>query len=174
MGSMYEKYLSMHEVPAGKVLEVLLKKKNMSQKTLASLSNEYPSRISAYIKGQRKFTIKASIALEKVLGIDIDGFFILIQTNHEIYNYITEQERKNHPDLTKLSKGLFWDTRIEKINWIRNKEWVVQRTFEYGNEQEIEEIIRFYGKETVRQLLSQIKSTWKSVARQNNYQKYIV
>lgn len=164
----------MEDVPAGKILEVILKTRNISQKELANMSNEYPQRISAYINGQRKFTIKASIAIEKALDIDIEGFFYKIQTNHDIYNYVMEEERKIHPDLSILSKGLFWDTRIEKINWIRNKEWVIKRAFEYGNDQEINEIIRFYGKDTIKSILPQIKSNWNSAVRNENYHKFIV
>lgn len=39
------------------------------------MSNEYPQRICDYIKGERKFTIKASISIEKALNINIEGFF---------------------------------------------------------------------------------------------------
>lgn len=170
----YEKYLLMEDVPAGKILEVILKKRNISQKELADMSNEYPQHICAYIRGKRKFTIKASIAIEKALGINIEGFFVKIQTNHDVYSFIMEEERKIHPDLSKLSKGLFWDTRIDKINWMRNKEWVIQRTFEYGNDVEINEIIRFYGKDAIREIISGIKSKWNSDIRNHNYQKYIV
>lgn len=164
----------MEDVPAGKILEHILKKMNMSQKELADISGLYPQRIRDYIKGERKFTVKASISVERALGIRIEGFFFRIQTNHEIYDFVMNEERKTHPDLSKLSKGLFWDTRIEKINWIRNKEWVIQRAFEYGNEQEITEIIRFYGKETIKQILPKIKSSWHGDIRNKNYQKYIL
>lgn len=122
------------------------------------MSNEYPQRICDYIKGERKFTIKASISIEKALNINIEGFFFKIQANHDIYTFIMKEERKKHPDLSKLSKGLFWDTRIDKINWIRNKEWVIQRAFEYGNDIEIKEIIRFYGIETIKQVIPNIKT----------------
>lgn len=96
-----------------------------------------------------------------------------IQTNHDIYNYVMAQERAIHPDLTKISKGLFWDTKIEMINWIRNKEWVIQRTLEYGNEIEIKEIIRFYGTDTIKQIFPNIKSEWNSDKRNQNFEKYI-
>lgn len=46
----YEKYLMMSDVPAGKILEVILSRKNISQKELADMSNEYPQRIHDYIK----------------------------------------------------------------------------------------------------------------------------
>ena len=45
MNIKYEKYLSMEDVPAGKILDVILKKRNISQKKLAHMSNEYPQRI---------------------------------------------------------------------------------------------------------------------------------
>lgn len=164
----------MEDVPAGKILEVILKKKNLTQRELAALSDQYPQRIYEYIKGKRKFTIKASLALEKALEIDIKGFFFKIQTNHEIYKVVNEAELFIRPDLTKLSKGLFWDTRIEKINWIRNKKWVIKRVFEYGNDQEIEEIVRFYGMDTIKSVFPLIKNSWNSEQRNKNYQKHIL
>ncbi len=173
MNIKYEKYLKMPDVPAGKILETVLKKKGMTQSELAHQSGEYATRISEYINGKRKFTIKSSYTLEHALDIDINGFFVLIQTNHEIYSYRMEKERETHPDFNKLSKALFWDTRIEKINWLRNKDWAIRRTFEYGNEQEINEIIRFYGKETVSESLSKISSDWNSQIRKHNYLKYL-
>ena len=170
---MYEKYLSMQSVPAGKILETILKKKNITQKELAVMLNEYPQRIYDLIKGNRKFKVKISLAIEKVLERDIEGFFVKLQTNHEIYEYVTGLELQIQPDLTKLSKALFWDTRIEKINWIKNKTWVIKRTFEYGNDQEIKEIIRFYGKETIKTILFQLGSHCNQEIRAKNYQKYI-
>lgn len=64
---MYEKYLSMQSVPAGKILEAILKKKNITQKELAVMLNEYPQRIYDLIKGNRKFNIKTSLVIEKAL-----------------------------------------------------------------------------------------------------------
>jgi len=170
---MYEKYLSMQSVPAGKILEAILKKKGITQKELADISNEYPQRIYEFIKGKRKFTIKSSLSIEKALGIDIQGFFIKLQTNNEIYSYVTNEELLIHPDLSKFSKSLFWDTRIEKINWLKNKEWIIKRTFEYGNKQEIEEIMKFYGKDTVKSILPQINDSWNKERRIKNVQKYL-
>ena len=173
MRNPYEKYLSMNDVPAGKILEVILKKKGWTQKELSLASKEYPQRINDYINGKRKFTMSSSFAIEKALQIEIHGFFMKIQCNHEIYEYAMAEERKIHPDLTKLSHGLFWDTRIEKINWNQNKEWVIQRTFEYGNPEEITEIIRFYGAKIVKEILQNIKSAWNQATRIQNYKKYL-
>lgn len=83
-----------------------------------------------------------------------------------------EKELTKHPDLSKLSPALFWDTRVERINWIRNKEWVVQRVFEYGNKQEIDEIIRFYGMEIIKTILHSINNKWKKETRERNYKEF--
>lgn len=60
---------------------------------------------------------------------------------------------EEHPDFTKLRSVLFWDTKMEKINWEKQKKAVIKRVFERGNEIEKKEIIRFYGKEIVNEIL---------------------
>ncbi|MCL2290211.1 MAG: helix-turn-helix domain-containing protein [Bacteroidetes bacterium] len=171
---MYEKYLSMHSVPAGAILEHILKNKHLSQKEIAESSAIYPQRINDLIKGKRKFTPELSNRLEKALGISTLGYFYKIQTNHDIYNYQDEQERKITPDLSKLHKTLFWDTDIEKMNWVRSANYVIQRAFEYGNKMEIEEIIRFYGLKEVTKALNAIPKTdtWKLNERNKNREKF--
>lgn len=57
------------------------------------------------------------------------------------------------PDLSKLRTILFWDTRIELIDWLRYKRAVIERVFERGDEQEKEEVVRFYGQAAVIEVL---------------------
>ena len=116
---------------------------------------------------------KAYLKLEKALGIDYQCFFYQVQTNYEIYiatNHLSEQ---SHPDKAKFRKALFWDTDFEVIDWQRNSEWIIQRVFEYGNEIEIKETIRFYGKRKIAKVLDGIKDSWNSENRNKNIQKYL-
>lgn len=170
---MYEEYITSKMTPAGKVLEHILRKAKITQKELSTETGIYPQRINELIKGKRDFTIEQSLNIEKALGIGIEGYFYIIQANYQVYAYITEKERSQHPDLSKFSTALFWDTRIEKINWIKNKKWVIQRIFEYGNQQEIEEAIRFYGKDTLKAILPTINSEWKKETRERNFKKFV-
>ena len=55
----------------------------------------------------------------------------------------------NKPDLTKFRKTLFWDTTFDRIDFAAHKPYVITRVFERGNEEEILEIIRFYGRDTI-------------------------
>jgi hypothetical protein len=31
------------------------------------------------------------------------------------------------PDLSKIRKGLFWATKIENIDWVQHKQYVIDR-----------------------------------------------
>ena len=48
-----------------------------------------------------------------------------------------------------LHKRLFWDWRYEEINWQGSYSSVIARVVERGTDEEIEELIRFYGKAKV-------------------------
>ncbi|MDR2679978.1 MAG: helix-turn-helix domain-containing protein [Tannerella sp.] len=157
---MYEQYLSMPSVPAGAILKRILQKESLSQKEIAEKLEIYPQRINELIRGKRKFTPELSSRLEKGLGISTSGYFYLIQTNHDNYCHQETLERKHTPDLSKINKALFWETpSLNRINRQKNADWVIQRIFEYGNQQEIEEIIRYYSREKVSEILNAIPKT---------------
>ena len=51
-----------------------------------------------------------------------------------------------------MRKGTFWDTTFDKIDWKQMKKSIIKRVFSYGNEEEQDEIIRFYGKNEVHKI----------------------
>ena len=75
------------------------------------------------------------------------GFLMTLQLFYEIR--LIENGRQPTPDITKLSPSLFWDTKIEKIDWQRHKRAVIERVMTYGNAEEKAEIRRFYGERQV-------------------------
>ena len=60
----------------------------------------------------------------------------------------------NKPDLSKIRKTLFWDTTIDRIDFTAHSRYVINRVFERGNEEEIQEVIRFYGRDTILENLN--------------------
>ena len=60
----------------------------------------------------------------------------------------------NKPDLTKFRKTLFWDTTFDRIDFTAHCRYVINRVFERGTEEEILEIIRFYGRDTILENLN--------------------
>ncbi|GHV09473.1 hypothetical protein FACS1894162_0060 [Bacteroidia bacterium] len=170
---MYEQYLSTSNIPAGAVLKRILQKERIGQKEVALKASLFPQRINDLITGKRKFTPEMSVSIEKALGLSIIGYFYKIQANYEINRYKEEQEKKDTPNLKKLSEVLFWDTDMYNINWIKSANWVIQRAFEYGQPEEIKEIIRYYGKEKVTETLNSITDVWKEKDRNKNKSIYL-
>ena len=95
-----------------------------------------------------------SIKLEEALELE-EGFFMTLQVFYDIK--LVRETLSSTPDLKKLRKVLFWDTDMSKIDWYKQSKAVIQRVFERGNPQEQAEIIRFYGKDHVEEVLIKLK-----------------
>ena len=135
----------------GFILERELKKRKLSKGRFAISINEYPQTLGAITKGKRSMNTALAMRIENELGME-EGYLMILQVYYEI-----EQEKsksgKKQPELSKLRPVLFWDTKLEKIDWIKQKKAVIQRVFARGNKNEREEITRFYGKEVVAENL---------------------
>ena len=64
-----------------------------------------------------------------------------------------------HPDFSKIRRILFWDTDFDKIDWQHQQNAIIQRVFERGNEEEKNEISRFYGADKVNLVLAKEKQS---------------
>jgi len=138
----------------GAVLSRELKKRGLNSKQFALSLGEYPQTINAISKGRRGINPALSIKLGEKLG-ESPEYFMLLQTYYEVEKKKQEILLKNQakPNMAILPKVLFWDTDIDKIDWQRHKNYVINRVFERGNEEQINEIISFYGKELVKEVL---------------------
>jgi hypothetical protein len=96
--------------------------------------------------------INLALKIEKALGIE-EGFFMTLQVFYDIKE-LKNKQPKLHPNLTKLRRVLFWDTKMESIDWEIQKNAIIKRVFERGNEIEKREMIRFYGQESVNNVLN--------------------
>lgn len=47
------------------------------------------------------------------------------------------------PDLSIIRTILFWDTKIDKLDWQKQKKAIIKRVFERGNDIEKTKITRF-------------------------------
>lgn len=154
----------------GLILERVLKIRKLQKGKFALSINEFPQTIATITKGKRRMNPALSLKIEHALGLE-EGYFMVLQA----YNDIAQEKKKlsdnYRPDLSKLRSIVFWDTDINRIDWEKNKLAVINRIFERGNEQEIKEIIRFYGKDTVSKLIE--KRTEKNRVIEANILKYL-
>jgi len=129
----------------GLILDRELKKRRMNKGPFAISLKEYPQTMVSITKGKRRMNAKLALKIENALEIE-EGYFMTLQLYYDIAE-IKRRQPGTHPDLTKLRQVLFWDTKMENIDWKKQKNAVIKRVFERGNEIEKEEITRFYGQE---------------------------
>ncbi|MDQ6481668.1 DUF6922 domain-containing protein [Dyadobacter sp. LHD-138] len=148
MENRFEKYRGIHP---GIVLERELKKRSLKQRPFAMSISEYPQSFNAIIKGKRSITTSLALRIEKELDLE-EGVFVMLQAFFDIRK---EKERQINlvPNLSILRKALFWDTDISRIDWEKQATAVIRRVFERGNDEEKEEITRFYGKVKIQSVL---------------------
>jgi plasmid maintenance system antidote protein VapI len=135
----------------GFILERELKQRKIKKSRFAILLEEFPQTLGSITKGKRNMNTSLALKIEHALDIE-EGYFMTLQIFYEIQEEKKKLNNK-HPDISKLRRVLFWDTDIEKIDWEKQKSAVINRVFERGNEQEKNEITRFYGKNTIKELL---------------------
>jgi plasmid maintenance system antidote protein VapI len=136
----------------GLIVERKIKERNLSKGRFALMINEYPQTLGAITKGKRNMNTALALKIEQALNLP-EGYLMMLQVFYDIRQEKLRTTGQAHPDLSKFSRGLFWDTDITKIDWQRQKRAVIQRVFERGNDQEKAEIIRFYGDAEVIQFI---------------------
>lgn len=135
----------------GFILDRELKKRHLRKGPFAISLKEFPQTLVSITKGKRRMNINIALKIEKELGIE-EGYFMILQVYHDIEE-AKKGQSKEHPDFTKLRRVLFWDTKMENINWEKQKKAVIKRAFERGNDIEKNEIISFYGIEKVNDII---------------------
>jgi addiction module HigA family antidote len=136
----------------GLILERELKQRHLSKGSFALSLKEYPQTLVSITKGKRRMNTNLALKIENALEIE-EGYFMTLQLYYDIKE-IKRRQDKLHPDFTRLRRVLFWDTKMENIDWEKQKNAVIKRVFERGNEIEKKEIVRIYGQENVNNILN--------------------
>lgn len=150
MTKKFQKYRGIHP---GVVLDRELKKRSIKQRPFAISIGEHPQSFNAVTKGKRGLNTALALKIERELGLE-EGTLVILQAYYDIEK-TKEKEKHISPDLNILNKALFWDTNINNIDWERQYRAVIQRVFERGDENDKNEIIRFYGSNKIERALQE-------------------
>lgn len=130
----------------GVILDREFRKRGIRKSAFAMEIGVYPGIITDITKQRRGMNAGLSIRIEKALEAQ-EGYFMVLQAYYEIAREKGRKIQENpKPKLSLLRKVLFWDVNFDKIDFITRKRYVIERVFERGNNEEILEIISFYGK----------------------------
>ncbi len=155
----------------GLILKREIKKRGVKNKELAAMINEHPQTLSGIMNAKRNINPKLSLKLAEAFTTKPE-YFMILQVYYDMKIAKDTRQIKRTPNMEKIRKILFWDTDFDSIDWQKNKRAVIQRIFERGNKTEIQEIIRFYGLQTVKKELEKIGGSYLP-AFQKNIDKYI-
>ena len=130
----------------GVILEREFRKRGIRKSAFAMKIGVYPGIITDITKQRRGMNAGISIRIEKALDAQ-EGYFMVLQAYYEIAREKSKSLSENpKPKLSKIRKALFWDVNPDKIDFSKRKRYVIERVFERGNNEEILEVLKFYGK----------------------------
>jgi antitoxin HigA-1 len=127
----------------GLFLDRELKKRGIAKGPFALSIGEYPQTLSAITHGKRGMNTSLALRIEKALGLE-EGTLMILQVYHDIKEEKRKLSREIKPDLSKLRNGLFWDTKFENIDWVKHRQYVIERVMERGTDEEKELMRNFY------------------------------
>ena len=125
-----------------------LSSRKLKSGAFAESIGEHPQTLSAIIRGRRSMNTSLSLRIEQAFGLE-EGFLMTLQIFYDIAEEKRQLAEQYRPDISKFRPTLFWDTSLDKIDFNEHRRYVINRVFERGTEEEIQEIIRFYGREAV-------------------------
>ncbi len=130
---------------------------------LAEALQEHKQTISAILNERRSITPALSVKLADYFKVPED-YFMLLQSSYDVKKVMQTQ---NSPNLKNFRKVLFWDTDFSKIDWHKNKRAIIRRILERGNEQEIKEILSFYGRKSIKEELKTMEESFLPAFKEN-------
>lgn len=150
----------------GQYLARELSRRRLHGGTLAGQIGGCRQNLHAIMQGRRRMSLSLSLRIEQVLGLP-EGFLMSLQLYYDIAEEKRRQNAGLRPDVTKFRPALFWDVEPDRIDWQQNKAFVIQRVFERGDETEIREVLRFYGRDEILKQLRFDKSPYSAYLKSN-------
>jgi len=129
-------------IAPGKIISYFLKDRGLSQKELANRLHCYPQTISAVVCGSREIPEKLAYTLDKEFGFE-EGFFFLIQAYYKIKCHSEGAPEETKP-VPKIRPAVFWDVDMNKLDWQKNKSFIISRVMERGSESEKDKVRDYY------------------------------
>ena len=125
-----------------------LNSRKLKSGAFAESIGEHPQTLSAIIRGRRSMNTSLSLRIERAVGLE-EGFLMTLQIFYDIAEEKRRLAEQYRPDISKFRSTLFWDTSLDKIDFKEHRRYVINRVFERGTKEEIQEIIRLYGREAI-------------------------
>lgn len=130
-------------IKPGKIISYELQKRHISQREFSKTHKIHFQTLNAIINGKRRLSIDLALKIERGLNFP-EASLLILQTYSQIKDYYSKTKESYGHKIPNVRKILFWDTDFMNIDWYRQKEFVIRRIMQRGNDEEKKEIENFY------------------------------
>ena len=139
---MGDPFLTYRTIPIGTLIRKALKERHLSQRCLALSTGLSYGHVNGIVNNNRKAGQISASKIEKCLCIS-SGLLLKIQKfqlqrEAELKHIIMEGAKPS------IRRYVFWDINFDKLDWQKNKVFIIKRVEQYGTEEEKDAVARFY------------------------------
>ena len=138
-------------ISPGKVICRELVKRDLSQRKFATSLGVHSQTLNAVISGRRDLPLEMALKIEKAFGWE-EGSLLVLQTFYKIKCFQSNQTTSSEKPIPLIRDILFWDTNPSRLDWQRQKQFIINRVMERGNSEEKQKITEFYGITSISEL----------------------
>ncbi|MBD5309260.1 MAG: helix-turn-helix transcriptional regulator [Bacteroides sp.] len=129
-------------IPLGLIIKKDLKRNSISQKVLADKVGISYSSMNRALNGKRVLSDEEASCIDAIMGYE-ESF------TKQMQSYFLEKDnKKNISNETIIPPYIracvFWDIDLGKLDWIKHRQFIINRVSQYGNYEERENVENFY------------------------------
>ena len=129
-------------IPTGKINKRYLSRNDISQRAFAEKIGMQFQNLNAFLSGKRTIPLNITIRIDQELGFE-EGTIAILQTYAQLA--VIKNSAKQTKRIPVIRDTVFWDIDPAKLDWNKNKAFIIKRVNERGNAEEIKQVTEYYG-----------------------------
>ncbi len=130
-------------IPVGNIIKRDLKKKGLSQVMLANQIGIPYKTLNKILNNHSLLNIKYAEKIESFM--DYEPTILIRLQDYLIEKKFAQKKLITYGAIPKIRKCVFWDIDINSLDWIKHKNFIIERATRYGNKEEKKAVSQFYG-----------------------------
>lgn len=115
----------------------------MSQKELARVIGISYGRLNRAINGRQLFKADEGDKIDSFFKYE-RGFVVSVQISNKSVDSSDKMPVAGNVDKPVIRTCVFWDTALNKLDWIKHRKFITERVSIYGNEDEKQALQEYY------------------------------
>lgn len=129
-------------IPVGSIIKRDLKKRGLSQISLAHAIGVPYKNLNKILNNHRLINTTYAEKIESFL--DYEPNLLIRLQDYIIKKKFTQKKVITHGEIPKIRQCVFWDIDMQSLDWLKHKNFIIERAKKYGNQKEKEAVAYFY------------------------------